>query len=65
MCSYNKLNGTFAAENHRLLTEILREEWGFEGLRGLSSPTGGLYTTGWLLCEPVWTWKCPAQGQDG
>ncbi len=31
MCSYNKLNGKYAAENHRLLTEILREEWGFEG----------------------------------
>jgi beta-glucosidase len=31
MCAYNKLNGTYAAENHRLLTEILREEWGFEG----------------------------------
>ena len=31
MCSYNKINGTYAAENHRLLTEILREEWSFEG----------------------------------
>ena len=31
MCSYNKLNGTYAAENRRLLTEILKEEWGFEG----------------------------------
>ena len=31
MCSYNKLNGIYTAENHRLLTEILREEWGFEG----------------------------------
>ena len=31
MCSYNKLNGTYAAENHRLLTEILRDEWGYEG----------------------------------
>jgi beta-glucosidase len=32
MCSYNKLHGTYAAENHRLLTEILKQEWGFEGL---------------------------------
>jgi len=32
MCSYNKINGTYAAENHQLLTEILKEEWGFEGL---------------------------------
>jgi beta-glucosidase len=31
MCSYNKLNGTYAAENRRLLTEILKEDWGFEG----------------------------------
>ena len=32
MCSYNKVNGTFASEHHQLLTEILKEEWGFEGL---------------------------------
>jgi beta-glucosidase len=32
MCSYNKINGTFASEHHQLLTEILKNEWGFEGL---------------------------------
>jgi beta-glucosidase len=32
MCSYNKVDGTFASENHWLLTELLKEEWGFEGL---------------------------------
>jgi beta-glucosidase len=32
MCSYNKINGTYSAENHWLLTEILKEEWDFDGL---------------------------------
>ena len=32
MCSYNRLNGIPVSENHWLLTEVLREEWGFEGL---------------------------------
>lgn len=31
MCSYNKVNGTFASENEYLLTEILKQEWGHEG----------------------------------
>jgi beta-glucosidase len=31
MCSYNKINGVFAAENHWLLTEVLRGEWGYSG----------------------------------
>lgn len=32
MCSYNKINGTLASQNRYLLTDILKNEWGFEGL---------------------------------
>jgi len=32
MCSYNRINGVYASENHWLLTEVLRDEWGFDGL---------------------------------
>ena len=32
MCSYNKLNGTHASDHKELLTDILRTEWGFDGL---------------------------------
>ena len=31
MCSYNKINGTWASENRYLLTDILKNEWGFQG----------------------------------
>ena len=31
MCSYNRINGEFAAENEWLLTKVLRDEWGFRG----------------------------------
>lgn len=32
MCAYPKLNGTHCSDNKALLTDILRAEWGFDGL---------------------------------
>ena len=32
MCAYNKLNGAYCSEHHTLLVDILKREWGFEGL---------------------------------
>lgn len=32
MCSYNRINGEYASQNRWLLTEVLREEWGFDGV---------------------------------
>ncbi len=32
MASYNRLNGTYTSENRWLLTDVLRDDWGFDGL---------------------------------
>ncbi len=31
MCSYNRINGTYASEDPWLLSTVLRDEWGYEG----------------------------------
>ncbi|MEV4416385.1 glycoside hydrolase family 3 C-terminal domain-containing protein [Catellatospora sp. NPDC049609] len=32
MCAYNRVNGVYAAEHEWLLTRVLRDEWGFDGV---------------------------------
>lgn len=32
MSAYNRINGVFASENKRYMTDVLRDEWGFDGL---------------------------------
>ncbi len=32
MCSYNRINGEYSSENKYILTDVLRDKWGFEGM---------------------------------
>lgn len=41
MSSYNRINGVFACENRWLLKDVLREEWGFNGI--VMSDWGGTH----------------------
>ncbi len=43
MCSYNRINGTYASENHYFLTDILKNEWNFEGF--IVSDWGAVHST--------------------
>lgn len=52
MCAYNKLNAIWCSENPFLLDQILRKEWGFEGLMvsdwGAVHDAAGLSWRGWI-----------------
>ncbi len=43
MCSYNRVNGAHACENPWLLTEVLRQDWGFPGF--VMSDWGATHST--------------------
>jgi len=43
MASYNKINGTYATENRYLLTDILKDEWGYDGV--VVSDWGAVHST--------------------
>jgi len=43
MTGYNRINGLHVSESHWLLTEVLREEWGFDGC--VMSDWTGVYST--------------------
>jgi len=50
MCSYNKVNGTYACENPHTLLQVLEGEWGFKGMvvadYGASKDTAGNMNNG-------------------
>ena len=46
MCSYNRLNGTFACGNESTLTKILREEIGFKGF--VTSDWGAVHAVNFI-----------------
>lgn len=43
MCSYNRLNGEYACENHHLLSDVLKHDWGFKGF--VQSDWGATHST--------------------
>ena len=54
MSAYNRINGTWASENDRLLLDILKGEWGFDGL--VMSDWYGAYSPRAITIELIW--KC-------
>lgn len=43
MCAYNKVNGDWACENARLLTDVLKRDWGYRGW--VMSDWGAVHST--------------------
>src|SRR3546814_12853545 len=55
MCSYPRINGTYACENSFLLRDVLRDDWGFRGYvlaDYLAAPNAAASFNGGLDFEP-------------
>lgn len=81
MCSYNRINGTYACENPHILNDILKNEWGFQGfvmsdwgavhstdptaLSGMDVEMPNGAFTGSLLLESVRAGRVPESAIDG
>ncbi|KAH8804450.1 glycoside hydrolase superfamily [Xylogone sp. PMI_703] len=51
MTSYNRVNGTYVSDDRRFVEDILRREWGFDGL--VVSDWMGTYSTDKSICAGV------------
>ena len=56
MSSYNRINGKFVGDNREYLTEILRDEWGFDGY--VVSDWGAVNDRYLLHCQQDLTLRC-------
>ncbi|MCW3844893.1 glycoside hydrolase family 3 C-terminal domain-containing protein [Micromonospora yasonensis] len=56
MCSFNQINGEYSCQNSRILTDILKGEWGFKGFVrsdwGATHSTAAAYNAGMDLAKP-------------
>lgn len=61
MASYNKIGGTYSTANRKYLTDILRDEWGFEGL--VTSDWGATHDRAGVIAAGC-DLTMPAEGDD-